>query len=320
MARKPWVGESAAHRRLLSALERVAGTDAEILITGESGVGKELYARHAHEHSRRAARPFVAVNCGSIPGELLENELFGHVGGAFTGASSRADGLVGQAEGGTLLLDEVDALAPRNQVKLLRFVQEKEYRRLGEPRLRRADVRIIAATNADLVEATVQGNFREDLLFRLRVVPIHVPPLRERPEDVVPLFEAFAGRYAEEYQLPRPILAPAALERMRAYSWPGNVRELENCVRCLTCLQLTRPAEPGDLPLLDEVRPRATNLVKGDFRRAKAALIDEFEKSYLESALADSDGNIAKAARTAGKPRRAFFELMRKHNITIRRR
>ena len=323
MTSKPWIGVNAAHHDLLATLKKVAPTDAGILVTGPTGVGKELYARYAHEQSRRTMKAFVPVNCGSIAGDLLENEMFGHVGGAFTGARPHADGLVDEANGGTLFLDEVDALTPANQVKLLRFIQEKEYRRLGEARIRRVDVRIIAATNADLVTAVEDGTFREDLLFRLRVVPVEVPPLCERPDDIEALLEAFAGWYADEYRVPRIQLSPPARRRILDYRWPGNVRELENCVRYLTCLQLTQQVDPADLRLLDEKRDTGADARAGgsggDFQAAKNALVREFERKYIEQALDQARGNIAQAARAAGKPRRAFFELMRKHGISVRR-
>jgi two-component system, NtrC family, response regulator GlrR len=316
------IGQSSAHRRLLETLCRVAPTEAEILISGPSGVGKELYARYAHGCSRRDGGPFVPVNCGVLPDNLLENELFGHVGGAFTGARPRSDGLVAAAEKGTLFLDEVDALHPASQVKLLRFLQEKEYRRLGDNRIRRADVRVIAATNADLVSAVRNGHFREDLFFRLRVIPVVVPPLRERPEDIGPLLSEHIAHYAQAYQLPPITLTEGAVRRLRQYSWPGNVRELENCVRFLTCLQLGRPVIAHDLPLLDADDGGETQAGSDDaepsgqsFQKAKRDLVTHFERDYLEAALRRSDGNIAQAARASGKARRAFFELMRKHGL-----
>src|SRR5215813_14277654 len=197
----PLIGCSEAHCQLLDRLAKVAGTDAEILISGPSGVGKELYARYAHNCSPRGKAAFVPVNCGALPPELVENELFGHVGGAFTGARPHGEGLVAAAESGALFLDEVDSLALIAQVKLLRFLQEKEYRRLGETRLRRANLRIIAATNTDLLAAVREGWFREDLFFRLRVVPIEVPSLQERPCDIPLLLGAYVTRYAEVYNL-----------------------------------------------------------------------------------------------------------------------
>src|SRR5712691_8932725 len=196
------VGSSAVHQRLLERLAKFALTDAEILITGPTGVGKELYAKFVHRASPRMKGAFVPVNCGAIPDTLLENELFGHVGGAFTGAQPNSEGLVAAAEQGTLFLDEVDTLSLPGQVKLLRFIQEKEYRRLGESRTRRANVRVIAAANSDLLLEVRAGRFREDLFFRLRVIPIEVPPLWKRYEDILPLVMEYTRHYAEIYNLP----------------------------------------------------------------------------------------------------------------------
>jgi two-component system, NtrC family, response regulator GlrR len=322
MAVNGLVGSSRPHLAILEKLAKFAATDAEILLVGDTGTGKELYARYAHEKSARAKAPFIPVNCGAIPETLFENELFGHVQGAFTGAKPVSDGLAVAAEGGTLFLDEVDALSAHNQIKLLRFIQEKEYRRLGECRLRRANVRFIAATNADLRAQVDEGRFRQDLYFRLRVVPIEVPPLKARPEDVASLAAAYVAHFADRYGLPEIVFCPSALARMQAYGWPGNVRELENCVHYLTCLQLERPVQAEDLPLLSapeparQAMPRANGTdVALSFQAAKQQLIEMFERNYLEEALRRSNGNIAEAARASGKARRAFFELMRKHGV-----
>ncbi len=314
------IGRSSLHRTVLDTLRRVAPTDAEILITGPSGVGKELYARWVHDNSSRGRAAFVPVNCGALPDTLLENELFGHVGGAFTGARPTSEGLIASAEGGTLFLDEVDTLQAVNQVKLLRFVQEKEYRRLGEVRLRRANVRVIAATNADLTEAVRTGRFREDLFFRLRVVPITVPPLRDRADDIEPLLAAYIAHYAVEYGFPPIEFSAGARARMARYGWPGNIRELQNCVRYFTCLQLQRASHAAELPLLDNGEdphrlPTASALAELPFRTAKRDLVVSFERAYLTHALRRAGGNIAHAARASGKARRAFFELMRKHGM-----
>jgi DNA-binding NtrC family response regulator len=316
MSGKPWIGVSDAHRRLLELIERVAQTDVELLLCGETGVGKEHYARYAHDRSPRHRRAFVAVNCGSIPPELFENELFGHVGGAFTGARTRAMGLVEAADGGTLFFDEVDALAPTNQVKLLRLLQQKEYRRLGETRPQHSNARIVAATNGDLVRAVRAGKFREDLLFRLRVVPVTVPPLRDRRDDILPLLDAFTTWYAAAYGLAPVVFTAGARDRLRDYGWPGNVREVENLVRHLTCVHPGASIEAAQLPLLGE-HPGEPSA--GSFKRAKSTLVAEFERKFLEDALAAADGNIARAARCSGKPRRAFYELMRKHGVVARR-
>jgi DNA-binding NtrC family response regulator len=314
------IGTSAAHVQLLQTLDKVAPIDAEVLISGPTGVGKELYANYVHQRSARSGGPFVPVNCATLPPDLIENELFGHVGGAFTGARPHSLGLVAESEGGTLFLDEIDSLPIGCQAKLLRFLHEKEYRRLGETRLRRADVRIVAATNADLVAAVQAKAFRQDLFFRLRVVPVDVPPLSQRREDIPLLVAEFADRYSQAYRLPRVVFADRAMARLLSYAWPGNIRELENCVRYLTCLQLTRPVDPYDLPLLDEepkpeIQPLNVLVESGPLKTVKRDLVVQFERAYLESALRRSGGNIAAAARASGKPRRVFFELMRKHGV-----
>lgn len=314
------VGTSPAHLQLLETLDRVAPIDAEVLIAGPTGVGKELYASYIHQHSLRAKAPCVPVNCAALPPELIENELFGHVAGAFTGARPSTAGLVAEAEGGTLFLDEIDSLPVGCQAKLLRFLNEKEYRRLGQTKLLRANVRIIAATNADLVAAVQAKAFRQDLFFRLRVVPIEVPALARRREDIPLLLDEFADRYSEAYRRPRIVLGERALARLMSYAWPGNIRELENCVKYLTCLQLSRPVDPYDLPLLDDepkpdIPPLEVLVDSGPLKTVKRDLVVQFERAYLENALRRSGGNIAAAARASGKPRRVFFELMRKHGV-----
>ena len=315
------VGCSLAHRQLLEKLSRIANTDAEILISGPTGVGKELYARFVHTTSERRNARFVPVNCGALPNELLENEFFGHIGGAFTGARPQSDGLVAEAEGGTLFLDEIDSLSLPGQIKLLRYLQDKQYRRLGDTRIRRSDVRFIAATNADLITAMREGRFREDLFFRLRVIPIEVPALRDRPEDIPVLLASYKSYYAKAYHLAQVRFSAAAQRRLETYSWPGNIRELENCVKYLTCLQLVRDVEPADLPLLDAEHEEEaldleeSSLADQSFQDAKRELVNRFERLYLEDALRRSNGNIARAARASGKQRRAFFQLMRKHCV-----
>ncbi len=216
-----------------------------------------------------------------------------------------------------MFLDEVDTLSLSCQVKLLRFIQQKEYRRLGETRLRRANVRFIAATNADLLVAVKEGRFREDLFFRLRVIPIEVPPLWKRRVDIEPLLDHYAAYYAELYRANSITFDAGALERLENYSWPGNIRELENCVQYLTCLQLDHVIHAEDLPLLNVEEEDAPNEATSglSFQKAKRELVTMFEREYLEEALRRSGGNIAEAARASGKARRAFFELMRKHGI-----
>jgi DNA-binding NtrC family response regulator len=225
-----------------------------------------------------------------------------------------------------LFLDEINSLSIPCQIKLLRFLQDREYRRLGEVRLQKADVRIVAATNVDLIELLELGEFRADLYFRLRVVPVYVPPLCERPDDIDPLIDELSREAAAHYGLDRIVLSPAALTAMSRYSWPGNVRELQNCVRCLTCLQLKRPIEPVDLPLLPKMSSGAVPLdaspqqmpalhSERPLREAKRELVSSFERHYVEAALTKTGGNVSRAAERSGKTRRVFFELMRKYDI-----
>jgi DNA-binding NtrC family response regulator len=340
------VHASESQRVLLERLDRVAPTDAEILISGPSGVGKELYAAYVHEVSARRDKPFVAVNCANLSEDMLENEIFGHARGAFTGAQSSAHGIAATADGGTLFLDEIDALPIACQAKILRFTQLREYRRLGETFLRRSDVRLIAASNVDLLARVRAGLFREDLYFRLRVIPVEVPPLAERPDDIPVLFAHFVDKYARDYDVPPIELSAAAARYIGLYPWPGNVRELENCVRCLTCLRLGRPAGVEDLPLLtieqrEEPNPtlardpavdgalrtaepdtpwsdepaEADGLTDLPLKEAKSMIVSGFERIYIDSALQAANGNVAEAARRSGKHRRAFFELMRRYGV-----
>jgi DNA-binding NtrC family response regulator len=312
------VGRSRAHATVLARLAKVGPTRAEVLISGPTGVGKELYARYLHARSRRPGT-FVPVDCGAIPNQLFESELFGHAAGAFTGAQKSFEGLVAAAEGGTLLFDEVHTLSPENQVKLLRFLQSKQYRRLGETRLRNADVRIAAATNLELIDEAKAGRFREDLFFRLHVVPVRISGLAERSDDIEVLVEYFAERFAARYGNQTLRFSAEAMAFMRSYSWPGNVRELENCVHCLACLANdSREVQRNDLELIAAGRDLDTEVYwdfDKPFQAAKAELVDRFEQAYVREALSRTAGNISQAARASGKPRRSFFELMRRHEI-----
>jgi len=311
------VGRSEAFTRAVERIEPLAACDANVLITGETGTGKEVFARAIHHLGRRADRPFVPVNCGAIPTELVENELFGHAAEAFTGAAQARRGLIREAEGGTLFLDEIDALHTAAQVKLLRFLQEKEYRALGSTEARRADLRLIAATNADVDAEVERGRLRRDLYYRLNVLPLALPPLRQRAEDVLLLAQHFLARHAAELERPRPALVPAARQALLEHDWPGNVRELEHVMERALLLAgpaariersaILLPARPGG------ERPPAS------FKQAKSEAVARFERRYLERLLLAWEGNISRAARAAGKNRRAFFELIRRHGIDARR-
>ncbi|HZS06534.1 MAG TPA: sigma-54 dependent transcriptional regulator [Blastocatellia bacterium] len=302
-----FVGESRAFREAVRKLPRLARCDASVMITGETGTGKEMCARAIHYLSPRAACPFVAVNCGAIPAELIENEFFGHKRGAFTDAGRTHLGLISEADGGSLFLDEVDALQPAAQVKLLRFLQEGEYRPLGSAKSLRSDVRVIAATNADIEEAVRTGRLRQDLFYRLNVLPLALPPLRDRQADIPLLARHFLARHAAAFNSAAREFTDGTLERLVHYRWPGNVRELENLIARVAALAEREVIEAEDLGLPEEnAIPRATSL-----REARA----RFECSYIEDLLHMHQGNITKAAQAARKDRRSFWELIRKHKI-----
>jgi two-component system response regulator HydG len=280
------IAESPAMRRVVDLASRVAKVDSTVLITGESGAGKERIARLVHEESTRAAGAFIAVNCGAITETLLESELFGHARGAFTGATADRPGLFEAANGGTLLLDEVGEVSSGMQVKLLRALQEREIRRVGENKSRRVDVRIVAATNRDLAHGVAGGNFRQDLYYRLKVVELHVPPLRERRDDVLPLARVLLADAALRMKRKIAGLAPGAADQLLRYEWPGNVRELENAMERAVALARGSRVEVEDLP--EEIRhafpmPVAT---KGTVRP-----LDEVEKEYILAALEVNGGN-----------------------------
>ena len=288
-----------------------AQCDVTVIITGETGVGKELFARAVHYLSPRAGGPFNPVNCGAIPYDLVENELFGHVAGAFTGASSNHPGLIEESEGGTLFLDEIDCLSPLAQVKLLRLLQEKEYRPLGSARTRSADVRVITAMNTPPEKAIADGRLRRDLFYRINVFPLNLPPLRERLQDIPLLARHFLGRYCAEYKKTITAFAPEAIALLVEYDWPGNVRELEHVVQRAVVLSSGERIESADI-LIAGARSDSRVL---SLREQKAHLIAQFEVNYLQRLLAAHQGNVSRAAQAARKNRRAFFELLRKHNI-----
>ncbi len=285
-----------------------------MLITGATGTGKELCARAIHYLSPRAGQPFVPVNCGAIPVELVENELFGHERGAYTGAAHAQHGLIHEARGGTLFLDEIDCLPLMAQTKLLRFLQDHEYRPLGSARVRRADVRVIAASNVDLEEAVREGRVRRDLYYRLNIIQLVLPPLRERREDIPLLARHFLAEYAAEFDRPAADISPDAMQALVSYDWPGNVRELEHTIERAVMLCGAEVLGGGDIVL-----PGRGGAADESFRQAKARVVADFEKSYVEHLLVSHEGNISGAARAAHKNRRAFWQLIRKHRIDVRR-
>jgi len=308
---KQFLGESRAFVEIVNKIPKLARCDATVFITGETGTGKEMCARAIHQLGPRAAHPFVPVNCGAIPSELVENELFGHSAGAFTGASSTVRGLVHDAEGGSLFLDEIDSLPLQMQVKFLRFLQDQEYRPLGGRKTFQADIRIIAASNTDLQGVVRAGKFRSDLFYRLNIIPLKLPALRERRDDIPRLAGHFVAKYSRECSIPPKQLSRSAVEKLLAYEWPGNVRELENIIERAVVLS-ERSMITGEDICLQEA---AFSVEDASFKALKANAIAEFENAYVRRLLVVNDGNISKAARAAKKNRRAFWQLMRKHDI-----
>lgn len=306
-----FIGNSAAFRKSLERLPMIAACDASVLLHGESGTGKEIFAQAIHYLSARASRPWVAVNCGAIPADLVESELFGHVRGAFTTAHIGRTGLVREAEGGTLFLDDIDCLPLDAQAKLLRFLQEREYRQVGSNAVMRADVRVIAASNQSLRKLAEQGAFRLDLYFRLDVLRLKLPPLRSRGADVAVLALHFVREFARELARPTTSISPAALQKLMAYHWPGNIRELRYVIERSVLLSRGTVLNVDDIELEDEGEG-AESL---SFRAAKTQVVERFERQLIQRLLITHEGNVARAARAAGKNRRAFFELMRKYSI-----
>ena len=299
------VARSEAMREALRLAGRVAATDANVLVTGESGVGKDALALFVHAMSPRALAPFVKIDCAALPAELLEAELFGYERGAFTGATAAKPGRLEAAHKGTLVLDEVAHLSRDAQAKLLRVIERREFERLGGRRTVRVDARLLALTNVDLDDAVRRRAFREDLFYRLNVVRIHVPPLRERGEDVEPLAERFLAAYAAKHGRPARRFGRAALEALAAYDFPGNVRELANVVERAVIVAEGAEVGGGDLP--ESVRvssssPRA--------RRARRPTLAELEDEYIREVLAGTRGNKSEAARVLGISRKNLYERL----------
>ncbi len=340
-------GQAPAFRRALTLLQQCARVDATVLLCGETGTGKELAARALHYLSARNRGPFVPINCGALPDSILEAELFGHARGAFTDAKSDSLGVIGQAQGGTLFLDEIDALSPRAQAAILRFAQDHSYRPLGASRLQHADVRLVAATNAKLEDLVAQGLFRQDLLFRINVLSVRLPPLRERQGDAILLAQAFVQRLVQRYRTgPREIDTESLAQLQTARAWQGNVRELEHLVH-RAFLLATGPELHLDLGAPDgtsasqdrtETFPSAPVQVSHgaavdpadnreaahlpppasadiSFADAKAQAITDFERRYLSEVLRRAGGNLSLAARIAGKERSRFCKLVQKHGL-----
>ena len=300
------IAESKQMKSILKQAEQIAPFDINILIQGESGTGKEVLARFIHKKSNRADKPFVAVNCGAIPHELLESELFGYKKGAFTGANSSKKGLIEEAEGGTFFLDEIGELSLDLQVKLLRVLQENEIQPLGSSRPKKINVRFISATNKNLKDLVKKGKFREDLFYRLNVMPISIPPLRERKEDIIPLSVFFIKKFSLKYNLPEKILSDKAINQLLEYDWLGNVRELEHTIE-RTVLLSKSPV----ISNIVEIPSNTKNKKIKPFKEAK----EEFEKRYLQNLLDQTNWNISKASRLSKKTRAEIYRLIKKYNL-----
>jgi len=335
------IGTSPAMQEVYRAIGKVAPTDLTVLITGESGTGKEMVAHMLHEHSRRADKPFLALNCAAIPEPLLESELFGYERGAFTGAFHRKVGKLEVCDGGTLFLDEIGDMSPALQTKMLRVLQDGTFERIGGTQTLDVDVRILAATNRNLVELMRQGRFRDDLYYRLKVVPIHVPPLRERGEDLVLLAKHFLQRVREELGRPGLTLSHAALEVLHNYPWPGNVRELDNVISgaALTCpgviilpehLAITVSRGEKAAETTSQIAPPSNDQLSsllepvfGQFQEQfesgrPGKPFDEIEKMLIRKALVATEGNQSRAARLLGITRTTLRKRMQKHKIVVR--
>jgi two-component system NtrC family response regulator len=297
--------------KILDTVRRVSTTDVTVLIQGDSGTGKELIARAIHYNSARKDKPFIPVNCGAIPGNLLESELFGHEKGAFTDAHTQRKGKLELAQNGTVFLDEIAELAPALQVKILRFLQEREIERLGGVERIKLDVRIIAATNSDIESDISTGNFREDLYYRLNVISITLPPLKERGEDVILLAKAFLKRFSQEMGINVSGFTPEALSAIRWYNWPGNVRELENKVRRAIIMAREPYISPEDLDLDGAGKEAPAQPQDLTLKGAR----EHLEMQYVKNALEKTEGNVTHAAEYIGVTRGTFYSLMSKYGI-----
>ncbi len=301
----PMIAESAAMRPVLELIERVGPSDATVLVTGEHGTGKDLVARHLHAHSPRAARPLVTVNVGGISEGLFESEMFGHVKGAFTGALTERPGRFEVADRGTLFLDEIANVPPAQQARLLRVLQTGEMERVGSTRTTRVDVRVIAATNARLADEVRAGRFREDLLFRINTVEIHLPPLRERREDVAPLARAFLARHAARYRKPVAGFDADAEKALLEHAWPGNVRELDHSIERAVLLAAGERVTPRDLGLRGVAAAAPLDQLP----------LEEVERVLIQKALQRHGGNVSDAARSLGLSRSALYRRLERHGL-----
>ncbi len=310
------LGQAPEFQSVLRAMRIVSATDATVLITGESGTGKELLARALYESSRRRDKPFVTVNCAALPIQLAESELFGHRRGSFTGASSDSVGKMQAADGGTLFLDEIGELPLAVQAKLLRFLETGECQPVGQPLSQRVNVRIIAATNRDLSLSVKDGSFRSDLYYRLYVVPLELPSLRERPGDIPLLMRGLTEQLSNQYKLLPPRYSKATMKVLNAYGWPGNVRELKNFCERMLILFAGRAVEPSNLPAEFHQQRQPKSVVADGFELPDQGIrMEELEVSLIEQALSKTAGNRSRAARLLGLSRDTLLYRMKKYAI-----
>lgn len=315
------LGRAPVFLEAVALIKRFSACEATVLLQGETGTGKEIAARAIHYLSARRDMPFVPVNCGALPENLLESELFGHERGAFTDAKEARQGIVGQAQGGTIFLDEVEVMSARAQAVLLRFLQDHSYRPVGGRERLGEDIRVIASSNVDLEDLAKRNLFRRDLLFRLKVLALTLPPLRERKGDASLLAQRFVERFSVEHRRPAKQLHPETLAWLDRHSWPGNVRELENLLLrefLLTDGDMLRIPPPADAYSFGIGAPEAAEPdTATGFRRAKARAVAEFERRYLENLLARTRGNLSLAARLSCKDRSTLTRLVKKHGIEV---
>ncbi len=314
-----FVGESPRMRELIETIKLVARTDVTVLITGETGTGKELAARMIHSLSSRTGKPFVAVNCPAIPENILESELFGYRKGAFTGANADKEGLFQAAQGGTLLLDEIGDISPSLQAKLLRVLQERELKPLGDTMTRRVDVRVIAATNRDLATHVASGHFRSDLYYRLNVVSVKTPPLRDIPEDIPLIAYHFLSLFCSELGLDPKRLTEEAIQSLVSCQWKGNARELQNKIKRAVIFSKSDELTADDFDACVQPvgkRDSAAEIDDADYRAAKKRILAEFNIEYISNLLRSTKGNVSLAAQSAGIERQTLQHLMRQYDIT----